>query len=821
MKKYIKYLMPSIITLTILSVIFYVNNLYPFGIHSIVKVDADYQYIPVLYKIYDLLHGHGSIFYSDIGFGNNIFISLIIQGSLFSPVNLLLYFTSRSNIINYYNIIIIVKLCLISLTCYIYLNNKFKVNNFYKILGSVIYTFSGFVILNFFNLMWLDCIILFPLIMMYLDKLLDKGNYIGYIITLSLSLIITYYISYYILVFIVFYSYINIFLGIKDKNIIKNKCSRLGVSTVIALLISSFSTIPSIYQTIISSRFSSGGFYVLLGNVMSKSLHILFSPLFIVLSILYISKYKDNKLEVYKFILLLVLYTIGIVVEPINLLMHAGSYWDFPFRYGFITTFILMIGSFKYLEKCNVVKNKKNDVIKALLFPSFALLVIYFNNKYLDVIIDSQIVLSFDNVDIYCKIILIILLVFLMYIISLSFNSNNLRCFSLGVTCLLSLYVFCGFTMYYESGYFLTIHANDINNNMDILHDGRYKIDYTVYSPDYGFVLNVDTLDNWLHVIPDGEVDIYKKLGYETSDTCIRSYGGTILTDWLFNVKYLISNKIKDNELYELLDEYDNKYLYKIKYNSNYGIMFNNKINIDNLYDSFDIQNEIYKNLFNSNNNIIKVDNYDELDNINYKINSRGILYLDTDYYEDISYVKINDEYIYDFDNYIKELGIYDKDINIHIELKESTDNYRNIKLGFIKIDDILKINSYDIKYDNGVYYINNKDNYKYLFLPINNINGLKVYLNNNLVNSDKYLNNFVMIKLNNGDNYVKLKYDMPYFNLGVILSIIGIILLVLYKYILSNKYIDNISYYIFMILVIVMFLYYYFYSMIKYFINS
>ena len=476
----------------------------------------------------------------------------------------------------------------------------------------------------------------------------------------------------------------------------------------------------------------------------------------------------------------------------------------------------LMIGSFKYLEKCNVVKNKKNDVIKALLFPSFALLVIYFNNKYLDVIIDSQIVLSFDNVDIYCKIILIILLVFLMYIISLSFNSNKLRWFSLGVTCLLSLYVFCGFTMYYESGYFLTIHANDINNNMDILHDGRYKIDYTVYSPDYGFVLNVGTLDNWLHVIPDGEVDIYKKLGYETSDTCIRSYGGTMLTDWLFNVKYLISNKIKDNELYELLDEYDNKYLYKIKYNSNYGIMFNNKINIDNLYDSFDIQNEIYKNLFNSNNNIIKVDNYDELDNINYKINNRGILYLDTDYYEDISYVKINDEYIYDFDNYI-----YDKDINIHIELKESTDNYRNIKLGFIKIDDILKINSYDIKYDNGVYYINNKDNYKYLFLPINNINGLKVYLNNNLVNSDKYLNNFVIIKLNNGDNYVKLKYNMPYFNLGVILSIIGIILLVLYKYILSNKYIDNISYYIFMILVIVMFLYYYFYSMIKYFINS
>jgi hypothetical protein len=50
MKKYIKYIIPSIITFIILGVIFYVNELYPFGEHSIVKVDADFQYIPVLYK---------------------------------------------------------------------------------------------------------------------------------------------------------------------------------------------------------------------------------------------------------------------------------------------------------------------------------------------------------------------------------------------------------------------------------------------------------------------------------------------------------------------------------------------------------------------------------------------------------------------------------------------------------------------------------------------------------------------------------------------------------------------------------------------------
>ena len=144
-------------------------------------------------------------------------------------------------------------------------------------------------ILNFFNMMWLDSVILFPLIIMFLDELITKNKYIGYIITLSLSLIISYYISYFILVFIVFYSFIYIFLNIKNKDDRKKIIFRLGISTIIALLISSLSFIPSLYQTFISSRFSSSGNQLLFGNVMNKSLYLLFSPLFIILSVLYIS----------------------------------------------------------------------------------------------------------------------------------------------------------------------------------------------------------------------------------------------------------------------------------------------------------------------------------------------------------------------------------------------------------------------------------------------------------------------------------------------------------------------------------------------------
>ena len=144
-KKYYKYFISFVITFIILGIIYIFNGLYPFGNNSVVQVDADYQFIPVLFRIYDFLHGNAGIIYDDIGLGNNIYISMIIQGSLFSPINLLLYFTPRENILNYFNIIVMIKICFISLTTYIYINNKYKVNEYYKILFSILYGLSGYI----------------------------------------------------------------------------------------------------------------------------------------------------------------------------------------------------------------------------------------------------------------------------------------------------------------------------------------------------------------------------------------------------------------------------------------------------------------------------------------------------------------------------------------------------------------------------------------------------------------------------------------------------------------------------------------------------
>ena len=822
-----KFIIPSLITLGILLILFCYQDLYPFSDKSIVQVDADYQFIPVLYRIYDFLHGSGNIIYDDIGLGNNIYISMVIQGSLFSPLNLLLYFTSRSNILCFFNILVIIKMCLISLTTYIYINKSFKVNEYYKIVFSILYAFSGWILLNYFNIMWIDSVILFPLIIMYLNKLLDNGKYIGYVITLSLSLMISYYITYFILLFILFYSFVYIFLKL-DKNKIKKIILTLGISTFIAIMISSVSLLPCLYQTINSSRLDSFSTSGLFNNFMNKSLFLMLSSVFLVIYGMLISKYKSDRKNIYIYVILFILFGIGLFIEPINLAIHMGSYWSFPYRYSFITIFILMNGCIYYIGKYDFIGYKRYELYRFIIFILLGIVLVYVNKLYYEDIVDSLIVLDFDDIDIYKKILLVFIIVVFMIYTSISFNNKKYRYISFSIICLLQIFIYSGWTMYYNEGYFLTKNSNNINDNIDIINSelGRYKMGYKNYTPDYSFIYNVNTLDNWLHILPSSEINTYRDLGYRNTDTCIRSYGGTIFSDWLFNVKYIIDNNNNlDDNMYTLLDSYNGYYLYAYNYNSGFGLLYNKNNDLeDNVYyNSFDMQNYMYRDLFNIDKDIIKIDSYEyEIEDsikFNYKIDELGYLYLDINYKMD--YLYINDEYI-DIDdvNYIIDLGMYSDDVSIEIGI--SNIDYINFTLGFVKYNDIMNLNSNvnNIRKMNNGYdidVINDMDN-GYLFLPINNITGLKAYVNDREIEIDSYLNNFVSIKLDDGNNNVRIRYEMPLFKLGIFISILGIICLLLLNKINVNCFILNITYYIYIIVCLLLYIYYYAYPFIKYY---
>ena len=817
-KKKIEKFLPSFICFIILGIIYYFNNLYPFGIKSLVQVDADYIYIPTLYKIWDFLHYGGSLFYDNIGFGNSIYGSLIIQGSLYSPLNLLLYFVDRNSIVNFFGIFIIIKICLISLTCYIFINYKYKnINYFYKVLFSVLYAFSGFVIFNYFNEIWLDIVILFPILVLYLDKLLVDDKELGYIVILSLSLIITFYFTYFVIIFILFYTFIYIYLYKKDN--IKETIFKLGKSTVIALLISSFSSIPLIYQILISARFNTEHYTSMLSSLNIKILYLLFSPLFIILFLKLVSKFKNDQTRIYGYVILFILYFIPVIIDPINALLHGGDYWDLPYRYGFITLFILMDGSLYYIN--NFLKEKNNkvsrfDIIYLILIIGIGIYNVYLNFMYRNVIITSGILLKIKD-DIFKDIIYMVVIVFFMYVITLLIKNKYFKYISLSIVSLFSIFLFTSWTIYYNSGYYLCNNAQNYIINNKLYNDGRYKIDYRYVTPYIGYIYNINTLDNWIHILPDGEADTYERLGYLHSGSSMYSVGGTIFSDYLLNYKYTFSDEdTDDDDMYDLVSIRYGKYLYKYNYDNAYGMVLD-ELNDIEYNDKFDYQNKIYRSMFNTDKDIIKYYNYGYDDmgyiKLNFNIEAEGYLYFDTKYYENVNQIKIGDKYISNFDNYIKYLGCYNNDVEIEIYLNNSY--YFDFNIGFIEKEDIIKLSSI-VQYKNDTYYVDS-DSEKYLFLPINNIDGIHVYNNDKEVKTYKYLDNFIGIKLNKGNNNIKISYKLPLFNVSIILSIIGMALLIINKKIIPNKIILNICYYLYICIVLCVFLYFYLYSLFKY----
>lgn len=838
------YLIPPIIVSMILLIMFYFQGLYPFGSKTIIQVDADYQYVPMLYKIWDIIHNNHNLFY-DFLVGNNIYTSLIIQGSIFSPITLLVSLVSRNNIINFFNILVIIKISLISLTSYIYFKNTYKVKSIYHIIFSICYAFSGWVLLNYFNIMWLDDIILFPLIILFLNKLLKEGKYIGYLITLTLSLIISYYISIFILLFILIYSFIYIKLNTSNKES-KKIVITLGITTLLSLLISSFSIGPAIMHTINSSRFNGISNTYLFNNTINKLLYLMFNSVLIIYFIKLISKIKSKDKNIYFYLIMFILLFIGVIIEPINIMLHLGSYWSFPYRYSFLTLFIMASGGLYYIEK--YVVDNKFDITSIIYTISSIILLglsIYLVVIYNKEIITAQITLDFKNTEVFKKILLITILFCSSMFMCSNISYSKLKYIVMIIISIIEITSYTYLCMHYESGYFLTTNTQKLNNSIKLESNNltRYKIDYPYVSPDYSFILGVPSIDNWLHIIPNSQIEVYKNMGYYVSGTLIRSNGGTIFTDNILNINNIITNKELDEDYILINTSTDGYYNYQYKNILPYGLVIDNKESNYIFNNIFEYNNYLYKYLFNKSDNLIESTTINDIEqepnnnnltiSFKYYIDYQSYVYLDKSIISGkINNIYIDDEYISIPESkagliYLGNLSSGEHNITISLE---DINNIETISIGSINRSKYLEFitnyqNNLNISYSNNILninVINNEDN-KMLFLPINNIKGYIVINNNKVVNSKTCLDNFMCIDLDNGNNNIIIKYHDSYIKIFSIISIIGIILTIIFKIydkvIINNNILGNIALFIYLTITMFIILFIYLGSIILLFI--
>ena len=231
-------LISFILVFLFLTISFAIIGIKPFGNRFILLGDSYEQYVPFFSLFRDKTLGLGSmdsvhdLFYSwKVGLGTNYLLLFFYY--LASPFNLLLLFVSKSGIVGALTIIIILKIALSAASFSYYLSKKesFSMSWLVSIALAMGYSLSGFVCGYFWNIMWLDSLIMFPIVLLGLEKLLKGEKPFMYIVSLCLTIYLNFYMAFMICIFLVIYALLWKYSSVKEFG---RRICTFGLSSLLA-----------------------------------------------------------------------------------------------------------------------------------------------------------------------------------------------------------------------------------------------------------------------------------------------------------------------------------------------------------------------------------------------------------------------------------------------------------------------------------------------------------------------------------------------------------------------------------------------------------
>lgn len=191
------YIATYAIAVLVMLVVFIQRGFWPLGDRCFLCTDLYHQYAPFFRELQTKLWTGGSLFYSwNIGGGTNFWA--LSAYYLASPVNVLIALVPREYVIEFITADIVNKIALSAVTMAYYLNKKHDRHGADGYAGGFIglfYALSGWMAAYNWNVMWLDCIWLFPLIILGLERLVRENKGLLYSVSLGLSIFSNYYIS--------------------------------------------------------------------------------------------------------------------------------------------------------------------------------------------------------------------------------------------------------------------------------------------------------------------------------------------------------------------------------------------------------------------------------------------------------------------------------------------------------------------------------------------------------------------------------------------------------------------------------------------------
>lgn len=185
--------------------IFIGNDIYPFGDGSFMHSDMYHQYVPFLEEFLRKVKDGEPLYHSwRIGMGSN-YLALYGYYSA-SPFNWLMLLVPQQFLIEFMSYMVVFKIGLCGFTFAWYLKEKFQTKQLSILFFATFYAMSGFVAAYNWNVMWMDTLVLAPLIVLGLERLVREKKSGLYCVTLGLCILSNYYLSIMVCLFLCLYA---------------------------------------------------------------------------------------------------------------------------------------------------------------------------------------------------------------------------------------------------------------------------------------------------------------------------------------------------------------------------------------------------------------------------------------------------------------------------------------------------------------------------------------------------------------------------------------------------------------------------------------
>lgn len=376
-------------TAGLMLIVYLCTQVFPFGDNTVLRMDLYHQYGPLFSELYDKIFSGGSFKYSWTSGLGSCFLGNYFN-YLSSPIGAIVVFFGHNHVPEAIAAMVLIKAALSSATFTYYLKKSLHSQSPVSVAFGILYSFCAYMLAYYWNVMWLDAMVLLPLILLGIERILDHGKIGLYTTALALSLFSNYYMSYMLCIFSVIYFFYYCIINPNGSNVIsadykkehpkglrrKLRNSRFfhggvlfAAGSILAAGLMAFALVPT-YKVLQSCSATSGSFpdeiktyftffdffanhFGSLSTTIRSSgddvvPNVYCGVLTMILAVLYFFTKSISKKEKFATIGLLGLFYVSFNFNFLNYVWHGMHFPnDLPYRFSFMYSFILLVMAYK------------------------------------------------------------------------------------------------------------------------------------------------------------------------------------------------------------------------------------------------------------------------------------------------------------------------------------------------------------------------------------------------------------------------------------------------------------------------------------------